>query len=817
MKKALIHQTPAERLANNSASTISAIQQNTIEVIKALKANTPDNSELIEKLQENKQKLDEVKSASLITNQNTKKSNELLIKLTEKEDTTVVSIDTGEAEVITIKGEKGDKGEKGIDGKDGRDGVDGKDGIAGKDAVAPTVAEILRNVRVPKDGRDGLDALPAKDGKDGSPDEPDMVVEKVNKATKKIDGKQVKGFPEMQRVVENYGSNPSGASFSGGKTVRYLDDGVETSAHVTELNFGSNLTLTYAGDGRLTVSATGGGAGGHTIEDEGTPLTTRTKLNFVGTGVAVTDDSGDDASVVTINKVNDSSYYFVAASNATAKELLLADYTCDGTADEVQINLALDAIRAVGGEVRLSSGDFAIAASINLLGNVAESDGNPFMKLLGAGSEATVLTGGSNINVIATGQRAKYEIAYFTIIAAGSGDCISQTAGTERGNWQSWIHDVYLQGNFVNHTGWGLDMQSPFRMRFENIEMNGVANGANFVAHTDAFNPGNLTVDRMFIDLWNDASNASAIGFQLKVNGTTSTNVMNLVSVNRLDIAGGSALTSSIGISIVGASASYGDSRHHTFTNLNIEDIKTVIKHVRGRDCSYNDINYCRPLSGGTIIDLDSTSHNNSFENLYAVAQGASQTFNLIVDSNGSSNLPNRLTRVDGFQPSTVTINATLATNTILEQIDLSGGSPTIDTDITNRNNVRTFADVLVTDEVYGVGWNGSLEVPTKNALYDKIETLGGSGITRSVSSIAGNTTAGSTASTDYVYFTTATLTLTLPTAVGNTNRYTVKCVAGVLTIDGAGAETIDGTATISVQIEDSVDLISNGTEFKVV
>jgi hypothetical protein len=34
--------------------------------------------------------------------------------------------------------------------------------------------------------------------------------------------------------------------------------------------------------------------------------------------------------------------------------------------------------------------------------------------------------------------------------------------------------------------------------------------------------------------------------------------------------------------------------------------------------------------------------------------------------------------------------------------------------------------DVIVPDEVYGVGWNGSLEVPTKNAVYDKIETMGG-------------------------------------------------------------------------------------------
>jgi hypothetical protein len=33
-------------------------------------------------------------------------------------------------------------------------------------------------------------------------------------------------------------------------------------------------------------------------------------------------------------------------------------------------------------------------------------------------------------------------------------------------------------------------------------------------------------------------------------------------------------------------------------------------------------------------------------------------------------------------------------------------------------------ADISVPDEVYGSGWNGSLEVPTKNAVYDKIEAI---------------------------------------------------------------------------------------------
>lgn len=39
--------------------------------------------------------------------------------------------------------------------------------------------------------------------------------------------------------------------------------------------------------------------------------------------------------------------------------------------------------------------------------------------------------------------------------------------------------------------------------------------------------------------------------------------------------------------------------------------------------------------------------------------------------------------------------------------------------------NATFSGDVTVPDEVYGAGWNASLEVPTKNAVYDKIETIG--------------------------------------------------------------------------------------------
>jgi hypothetical protein len=43
-----------------------------------------------------------------------------------------------------------------------------------------------------------------------------------------------------------------------------------------------------------------GGGGGHVIQEEGTGLTQRSKLNFVGTTVTATDDAANDRTVVTI-------------------------------------------------------------------------------------------------------------------------------------------------------------------------------------------------------------------------------------------------------------------------------------------------------------------------------------------------------------------------------------------------------------------------------------------------------------------------------------------------------------------------------------
>ncbi len=61
--------------------------------------------------------------------------------------------------------------------------------------------------------------------------------------------------------------------------------------------------------------------------------------------------------------------------------------------------------------------------------------------------------------------------------------------------------------------------------------------------------------------------------------------------------------------------------------------------------------------------------------------------------------------------------------------------------------------------------------------------------------------------------------TVTLPPAADSHGRITVKLmVAGTVTVDGSGAETIDGAATIAVTVQyEAVTVISDGTQWLVI
>lgn len=107
-----------------------------------------------------------------------------------------------------------------------------------------------------------------------------------------------------------------------------------------------------------------------TVRKAGTLIGTRSKLNFIeGSNITLTiaDDAVNDEIDITVGAtgaagVGGGHALLVAASNANATVKARADYVCDGVADDVQIQAALDA----SVNVILTPGDFALAAPVYL-------------------------------------------------------------------------------------------------------------------------------------------------------------------------------------------------------------------------------------------------------------------------------------------------------------------------------------------------------------------------------------------------------------------------------------------------------------------
>lgn len=140
------------------------------------------------------------------------------------------------------------------------------------------------------------------------------------------------------------------------------------------------------------------------------------------------------------------------------------------------------------------------------------------------------------------------------------------------------------------------------------------------------------------------------------------------------------------------------------------------------------------------------------------------------------------------------------------------GSSP-----VTTKGDLYTFSTVNARLPVGTDGWVLFSDSTQATGLRWGVNGAG-SGITRTVSNISANTSAGATALTEYTYNCTGALTLTLPTAVSNTNQYTVKRVSGLTTVATTSAQTINGSSTATLTIDNmSLSFISNGVNWNVV
>lgn len=139
-------------------------------------------------------------------------------------------------------------------------------------------------------------------------------------------------------------------------------------------------------------------------------------------------------STSTFANVNRMPVLTVASSTASAKERALADYVCDGTADDVQINAAITALGGPG-RVVLSLGTFTTAATISVPSGVV---------LEGQNRHATVITPANSTNLGA-------------IISSDNFATLTGTTAwfvdTQNVRYGMQIRHLSVNGNKANQTG----------------------------------------------------------------------------------------------------------------------------------------------------------------------------------------------------------------------------------------------------------------------------------------------------------------------------------------------------------------------------
>ena len=98
------------------------------------------------------------------------------------------------------------------------------------------------------------------------------------------------------------------------------------------------------------------------------------------------------------------------------------------------------------------------------------------------------------------------------------------------------------------------------------------------------------------------------------------------------------------------------------------------------------------------------------------------------------------------------------------------------------------------------------------------ITSSGGAGTSRSISTVAVSSVVSDTAATDHVIIASQGVLLTMPTAVSNTNLYTIKnTAASSVMVKADGSETIDGDANIILGSRyTAVDLISDNANWHI-
>lgn len=400
-------------------------------------------------------------------------------------------------------------------------------------------------------------------------------------------------------------------------------------------------------------------------------------------------DSLIDAGGAAVGSGGSLPYEIVAATDAPQAWKDAATRQCDGTSDNVEIQAAIDALDTSGGIVMLSPGNFAIAAALDFTGN-DNTDTETTVQLIGAGIRATNLNGASNIDVISITGCSKVVIRDMCITILGTGDGISSTEGatTHRAFWLSQFENLLIQEGNTSATGWAMNLGSPFRSTFKNIDTY-CHQGIYLASEDAAFNPGDCTFDRCFIEL----TGTSTVG--LHISSPTGNGSMNQIRFNMFEIYGNGGTCKGI---LLDGSAGVN---HCDFRGVNCENVNMVLDVDYGQGNTF-EFNYINAV-GTTPIYFRTQA--DAFDNHVRKASFiyCDSTSSIITDQSTNAGAPNRfenlyigvetsVTASVTAQPHTVIRSTggynsgTLATELVVRQQRVgsttSSATPTINTDL---------------------------------------------------------------------------------------------------------------------------------------
>jgi len=334
-----------------------------------------------------------------------------------------------------------------------------------------------------------------------------------------------------------------------------------------------------------------------------------------------------------------------------------ADYVCDGTADQTEINSAITAMMAAGGGiVDILAGTYNLSAYIDTSGNDTDMDSPPVM-VRGAGTSATILKPSSGVNGIYIRRAARVHLRSFELQITGTSSGIVSTKGTTslRSAWLSSFKDIYI--NVVSptaHSGWGLDIGSMFRSTWENIEMFQVKNGLRITSEDNNFNPGDMTFNRMFIE-----TGTTAGGTAINIHNNTANSVPNQILFLMTEMyAGGTGQT---GVLLDGTNGG----ANIRFLGHNSEQFATCIDVQAGFGNDF-ECNYITSRTGGTVFKCGAGAYMNTFKaGFLDVPTGITST--VINDAGDTDTAPNKM--YDTYMNVDGTANATVQPWTIIENI----------------------------------------------------------------------------------------------------------------------------------------------------